>query len=95
MTSKSPDTDTTIWLYLKNKKGESPCKTYKIPMPVIPLYLTTLLPGAKKTLSLPSQGVPRLVLLAKAPVRASPIAFKRKPGQARVEASPQELQQPH
>ena len=53
--------------------------------------LTTLLPGAKNNPITAIAGGPKVGPPSKAPVRASPIAVKRKPGQAGVQASPIEV----
>ena len=71
------------------KKGQLSSDPSKPPAPAKKrVALTTLLPGAKNNPIVAIAGGPQAGPSTKAPVRASPIAVKRKPGQAGVQASP-------
>ena len=74
------------------KKGQlSSDPTQPPPQAKKRVALTTLLPGAKNNPIVAIAGGPKGGPPSKAPVRASPIAVKRKPGQAGVQASPIEV----
>ena len=74
------------------KKGQLSSDPSQPPPPAKKrVALTTLLPGSKNNPIVAIAGGSKAGPAGKAPIRASPIAVKRKPGQAGVQASPIEV----